>query len=1311
MHTYYPILRHKSAFGSLSFLVLFVLLTYGCNSLKENTPTSGNDELYLQQDTISGTISVFHQGVSKPLVTQNAKPEFRPYLHPIAAPDGKGILTEVSPEHHKYQTGLYWGFTRVNGGQISQDSVHKWFYRPDKPTAIKDSLGRDFFHNPGEGYWKRITAEIIEGKGQEVSWQTIYDMLDETGNSILRETQIWSMKEEDGKFLLDLEWQGKALTDITIGEFDYSGLFLRMPWKEGIAGQVVNAARQRNEKAEGQHAYWIDAGMQVDGREDLAHITVFDHTENNEFPQIWRVDNQMGIGSARSQKGDWHIRQGETETIKHQVVVYTGELNDIALTELWKTYVGNNSMYSTANLWRIAQEEGRKAKFLKPEEAAASMTLQEGFKVNAWAAEPMITQPIAFCWDDKGRMWIAENRDYETRGTGFSNSGDSRILILEDTNGDGTADSRKVFLEGIPFPSAIAVGFDGLFLGAPPNLLFVPDRNKDDIADVDNIEIRLTGWGIRDRHETINSLHWGPDGWLYGLEGFATPSKIRKPSEKSRLYAHKEEFPEDILDAEGVDINGGVWRYHPTKERFEVVAHGFSNPWGIDYDATGQLFISACVIPHLFHVIPGGIYHRQGGQHFNPYIYQDIQTIVDHRHRSAHGGARIYQSDAFPEIHKNRLFMANIHEHAVLSDILKPKGSGFVASHGDEFLMANNAQWIGFSMEIGPEGGLYVLDWHDADICGQEVLNKETGRVFRIVPQDSHAEQWEGRYEDLNNLTDEQLALLQTSESDWHARRARIILQYRAIKGKISQQALNQLKKIFASNKNTAYRLRAMWTLHVVKGFSEQDLINTLEDDQEYIRGWAIQLLCEDLKPSSKALAIFKDMALKDLSPVVHLYLAAALQRIPEQEAQWKIIEGLLSHETNIDDQNIPKMIWFGLEPLVANNSDLALDQAGKSNIPMISEFVARRLVDEDELEELTAFIHTKPKMLLSLLKGMQSGLEGRSDAKPPVNWTEVYTELKSDKATATIALQIAQQFGDAEAAQQYLTTLKQTNAPLSKRRIALEGLVKQQRNELIGILPGLLDESELRIDAIRAIASFDHRPLGELLMSKYASFNAQEKTETVQTLSTRSSYGKLVVNALKKGEIPKGDIPAYVARQLRRVVGNGFVEVWGPIDQLSGNKAATFKKYKRILTSEALSKADARKGLDIFKRTCGACHKLYGEGGTIGPEITGANRSNIDYLLNNIVDPSGEIQDDYKMVVITSQDGRTYSGNVAAENERQLTLRVIGQGQVIINKSDIQSREETTSSIMPEGLLETMTEQEMLDLMAYLQTKEQVGF
>ncbi|MEQ9377206.1 MAG: PmoA family protein [Imperialibacter sp.] len=1267
---------------SFAFVIVALAVLEGCQTKtteQKDTTVSTADSTILKvvQDNQANTISIFREGESDPLVTQNVRPDFRPYLHPIVAPDGKGQLTEYSPGHHKHQTGLYWGFTRVNG--------------------------RDYFHHPEGDYWRKVSAEVIEAESKVVKWQTVYDLLDEQGNPVLTETQNWSMRETGGKFLLDLEWNGLGKTDVTIGKYDYGGLFLRMPWVEGIKGEVVNAARQKNEKAEGQRAMWVDAGMQVEGRDDLAHIAILDHKENKGFPQMWRVDGQLGIGPARARMGDWTIGKGETETIKHEIVVYTGELNDVEMTETWQDYVGDHNMYSTAVLWGIAQEEGRNAKFLKPEEAVEAMTIKDGYDVNVWAAEPMMSQPMAFCWDDRGRLWIAENKDYESRGYGFSKAGNSRILILEDTDHDGVADSRKVFLEGIAFPSAIAVGFDGVFVGAPPNLLFVPDKNHDDKAEMDDIEVRLTGWGIRDRHETLNSFHWGPDGWLYGLQGFATPSKVKLAKGKGRIYGHNDPFPEDIFEGEGTDINGGVWRYHPTKDKFEVVSHGFSNPWGIDFDAKGQLFISACVIPHLWHVIPGGIYHRQGGQHFNPYVYNDIKTIADHRHRSAHGGLRIYQSDAFPAEQQGRLFMANIHEHAVLSDVLEPKGSGFIGHHGEEFLMANNAQWVGFSMELGPEGALYVLDWHDADICGKEVLNEETGRIFRIAPKESLAENWEGRYSDLSKMTDVQLAALQTSKSSWHARRARLILQGRAAKSSLPKEVHDQLRKIFTSNPNPDFRLNAMWALHVTGGFSEKQLMESLSDKDEYVRAWAVQLLSEE-KASGEAVNKFTTMAKSDKSAVVRLYLASALQRI-QPEQKWAIAEALMSHAEDVEDHNLPKMIWFGTEPLVAENPDRALQLAAKSKIPMLAEYIARRAVDADATEKLIAAIGKKPETMLSMLEGMRNGLEGRTDLSAPANWQKVYDNLQSyrDVKVKQLALEVAQFYGDTEAAKQYLATLKNKNIPIDQRLKALNSLADQQREELVREIPTLLNEEALRTDVIRAVAAFDDNSLGQLLIDKYASFNRQEKLEAVQSLASRPNYGWTLTQALKSEKIPKPDVPAYVARQLRRVVGSGFVEVWGPIDELGSDIAADYKKYTSLLTDKAIGGSDVVNGKMIFQRTCGACHKMYGEGGSIGPELTGSNRANLDYLLSNVLDPSGEIQDDYKMVVITTRDGRTYSGNVNAENERQLTIRVVGQDAVVINKSDIQSREESANSMMPPGLFKTLTDKEIINLVGYL--------
>jgi putative membrane-bound dehydrogenase-like protein len=1270
------------AAGSVA-CALAVVVGHGCASPRDanRRPVDARIAsalLTVARDEAAGTIVVRRTGASAPIVTQHARPGHRPYLHPIAAPDGNGVLTEANPAHHPHQTGLYWGFTRLNG--------------------------RDYFHNVGADYWRRVSFDVLEAHGDVVRWQTVYDLLDAAGAAVLTETQRWSLRETEGKYLLDLEWRGQARTAVTIARYDYGGLFLRMPWREGIQGEVINAARQRNERAEGQRAMWVDVGMKVDGRDDLAHIAIFDHPDNAGYPQPWRVDAQLGIGPARSRTGDWGIADGETEVIRHRVVAYTGALDDVAVTDAWMNYTG---VRSTSVLWAIAQREGLEAEFLTPERAVAAMTTAPGFAVNVWAAEPMLTQPMAFTWDDRGRLWIAENRDYESRGRGFSNAGDSRILILEDTNRDGVADRRTVFMEGLAFPAALAVGFGGVYVGAPPNLLFIPDRNGDDQADVDAIEVLLTGWGIRDRHETLNSLHWGPDGWLYGLQGFATTSRVRRPEGRGRVYRGKDPFPEDLLKGDGVEINGGVWRIHPTTHEFEVVAHGFSNPWGIDHDAKGQLLMSACVIPHLWHVVPGGIYHRQGGQHFNPYVYSDITTIADHRHRSAHGGARIYQSDAFPPEYHGRVFMANIHEHAVLSDVLERAGSGFVGRHGDDFLMANNAQFVGFSLEIGPDGALYVLDWHDADICGQDVLHKETGRIFRVAPQQSLAEPFEGRYVDLRALSDAQLVDMQTRRSAWHARRAQLILQHRAVQGRLDAATHARLRALFANRSNADWRLRAMWGLHVTGGWTVDGLMQALADQDEYIRAWAVQLLTEKRAPSAAALTRFAQMAREDQSPVVRLYLASALQRI-DRDKRWPIAEPLLAHGDDANDHNLPKMIWLAVEPLVADDAATALDRTGNGAMPLVARFTARRAVDAEQLEAVVGAIGRDPRLGVNMLEGLRDALEGRSGVQAPTGWARVFNRLdRSGGVAARVAREVDQQFGDAAAAGRSLALALNSRAPLEDRRTAVRRLAAERRDELTSRIPALFDDPSLRSDVIRAMAAYDREAFGTILLERYATLPDAEKVEAIQTLASRPVYGRLLTRAIASGAVPRRDVPRHIARQLLRVVGSGFVEVWGPVEE-SANDARAYTRYRRLLTDQAVRAANASRGRSVFDRTCGSCHKLHGTGGAIGPDLTGSNRANLDYLLFNVLDPSGEVQDDYRMVVVTTRDGRTYAGNVVSETDRQVTMRVVGQEAVRINAADIQSREVTSVSMMPPGLFDNLTETEVLDLVAYLRTVDQ---
>ena len=576
----------------------------------------------------------------------------------------------------------------------------------------------------------------------------------------------------------------------------------------------------------------------------------------------------------------------------------------------------------------LAQEpKTSNAPFLKPAEAVAKMSIPEGFDVSIFAAEPDIAEPIAFCFDDRGRMWVAENLNYRTRRN-HTNDQVSRIQIFEDTDGDGVFDKKKMFTDKLTFTSGIAVGHGGVFVGSPPNFSFIPDANGDDTPDGPPEPI-LDGWGINDRHETLNSFIWGPDGWLYGCHGVFTNSwvgTIGSPREERQF------------------IDAGIWRYHPITRKFEIFARGLSNPWGFDFNDKGQGFATCCVIPHLFHVVQGGVYHKQSKQHVNPYVYDDIKTIRDHAHKSAHGGARFYLADTFPAKYRDRLFMCNIHQHMVLTDVMEPKGSSYIGKHGDDFMPINDLAWVGFSVETGPEGGVYILDWHDTDICGNAVNFPQSGRIYRILPKGTTPI----KQPNLRSLSDLELVELQFHSNDWYVRQARLLLQSRLATGKLDSGAVHaELRKMFDTAATSARRLRALWAMHVTgrfEGNKSSILVKLLgSSDDEHVRAWAIQMLCEDRQPPAGALKKFTEMAQKDPSPVVRLYLAAALQRL-EFEQRWPILEALSKHGEDVEDNNIPRMLWFALEPMVPANPEQALKLAVSGKMPKLQQFVARRI-------------------------------------------------------------------------------------------------------------------------------------------------------------------------------------------------------------------------------------------------------------------------------------------------------------------------------------------------------------------------------
>ena len=327
----------------------------------------------------------------------------------------------------------------------------------------------------------------------------------------------------------------------------------------------------------------------------------------------------------------------------------------------------------------------------------------------------------------------------------------------------------------------------------------------------------LDGWGYQDTHEMLNTFSWGPDGWLYGTHGVFTHSNVGKPG---------------APDSERQRLNGAIWRYHPTARTFEVFAEGTSNPWGLDFNDYGHAFTTACVIEHLYYVIPGARYKRQAGRHFNPYIFDDIKTMADHVHwmgkngphagnsRSdaaggghAHAGAMIYLGgDGWPAEYRSAIFMNNIHGHRANVDMLQRSGSGYAATHGKDFLNANDTWSQMLNFRYGPDGSVHVIDWYDKNQChssNPDVHDKTLGRIFKI----SHVSDRFVKV-DLQKETSERLVDLQLHRNDWYVRHARRILQERGPDPKVHAR----LKTIVQSNPDVTRKLRAIWALHVTGG-------------------------------------------------------------------------------------------------------------------------------------------------------------------------------------------------------------------------------------------------------------------------------------------------------------------------------------------------------------------------------------------------------------------------------------------------------------------------------------------------------------
>jgi putative membrane-bound dehydrogenase-like protein len=951
---------------------------------------------------------------------------------------------------------------------------------------------------------------------------------------------------------------------------------------------------------------------------------------------------------------------------------------------------------------------------LKPEEAARAMTVPEGFTVKLFAGEPDIQQPIAMCFDDRGRLWVAEAYSYPIRRN--DKDAKDRILIFEDTDGDGKFDKRIVFMEGLNLVSGLEYGFGGIWIGAAPYLMFVPIKEGED-KPAGKPEILLDGWGYQDTHETLNSFIWGPDGWLYGCHGVFTHSRVGKPG---------------TPDKDRIPINAGVWRYHPTRHVFEVFARGTSNPWGIDFNDYGDAFISACVIPHNWYIIPGGRYHRQAGADFNPYTFDDIKTIAEHRHYvgatphggngksdsvgggHAHCGTMIYLGGAWPKEYRGKMFMGNVHGHRLNVDTLTPKGSGYTATASPDFLLANDS-WARFiNMRYGPDGNVYLMDWYDKQACHHgdpNIWDRTNGRIYKICWKDSKPV----KALDLQKLSDSELVQLQLSENDWYVRHARRILQERAARKPLAEAIHKELLNIVKDNPDETRKLRALWSLEVIGGFTKQITGELLASKSTYVLCWLVRLRAQEFINAWPTLELKTAMK----SPAFRLAAATSLPKADDFKF-WMLFTRLIENTADEQDHNLPLMYWYALEPEIARFPDLGLPVLASSKIPILQSYAARRITSTAEPAGMKALVdllavNDDDGFLLRLLQGANEGLKGRRELRSPDRWASAFKKLSSsgNAAIRSQALAMAITFGDANAFKQLRESITDAKTDFTLRQNALQTLVAARDKELPPILQQLIVDPQLRPAALRGLAAYDDPNTPATIFKSYASFNSEAKRDALATLASRLSYARELMQAVGKKLIPATDLSADLVRQLvnynDKSIEKQLGDFWGTVRTTPADRRKLITQWKSTLSTTEAQNADLHLGRAVFAKTCAQCHTLYGIGAKIGPEITGANRANLDYLLENILDPSAVIPKEYAATTIMLLNGRSILGIVKGETPAAMQIQTATE-LLTVSRSDIESVRASAVSMMPDDLLKPLKDNEIKALVAYLRHPQQVA-
>jgi putative membrane-bound dehydrogenase-like protein len=971
----------------------------------------------------------------------------------------------------------------------------------------------------------------------------------------------------------------------------------------------------------------------------------------------------------------------------------------------------------------------RDTKPLPPDEALKHFKLRPGYAIDLISAEPTVRQPLNINFDARGRMWVTQYVQYPfPKGLKVveydryirakfdktplpppaGDRGADRVTIHEDTDGDGTYDHVKTFVDGLSIATAALPGKDGVWVMNPPYLLFYPDANHDDVPDANPV-VHLSGFGLEDTHAAANSLTWGPDGWIYGAQGSTCTAKVKVELPSSLN-------PEPRTPNPTTDFLGqAIWRYHPDRHVFEIFAEGGGNTFGVEFDDAGRCFSGTNFgVYRGVHYVQGGYYVKSWGKHgalTNPYAFGFFEHMPHKGDatRLVHTFS-VYGGGLMPEL-TGKLIGPNPLQSRIQVTRREPAGSTFKTVEEEPLLTTDDGWFRPVDLKVGPDGAIYVCDFYEnriSHVDPRDTWDRTNGRIWRIRPAD-----WKPvKAFNFATASAKELGGTLMADPNRQVRWTALRVATERPRDAVFAGPIEYLRRYSGPD-----ALGMLWAADRYGELGETLAIDALGHPDPSVRRWCVRLLGDrrEALPSPVA-SRWLELAIAEDDPEVRSQLASSLKRLPGDQAL-PILREMLGHGGDAKDPHIPLLLWWAIERHLHTHRDAVVAMLGERALwesPLVRNTVGQRVArwlaasgdhpaeNQRALVTLLAAVPGKAERQV-LLAGVNEAFEGR----PLGTLVPELTAALAASGNADLAVRA----GDRDAVMTAVRSIADDGQPKDRRIKTIELLGQVGPPEAAAALLDVARSSKwhsVRKAALGALTRFNDPAIGKAIVEAYRAMPSDQgvRPAAIGTLLARKAWAIELLRAVDAGTIPKADVSIDQLARLRQFNDAG---VAGLMQKVFGETARPTSEQKvkeiaRVKSVVVAGPGDTAGGKLVFAQRCAACHVLFKEGGAVGPDLTPYERRNLDFLLVSIVDPSAAIREEYTNFRIDTADDQTFVGLIKDRGPDSVTIVDATQQRTVIPKRDVQDERALTTSIMPEGLLDGLTGQQLRDLFAYLQ-------